>query len=334
MSKLGPIQGFFVEGGAVPPSIDGDLDLMLDAFGPAITKKSIPPKSATYGASPIRRGRRSKQDIADVRDAIIDVTNGYRRMTVRQVYYQLVTRGVIEKTEQEYKGTVCRLLAEMRRDGTIPYSKIADNTRWMRKPDTYSGLEQMLAHTRDVYRRAIWDEQDAYTEVWLEKEALAGVLVDVTAKWDVPLMVTRGYPSLSYVHSAAQAIAAQGKPAFLYYFGDRDPSGVDIDRFVEEQILEMAPGVDLHFERVAVTEAQLEELQLPTRPTKKTDSRSKSFKGESVEVDAIDPDTLCEICEACITRHVDQDAYDRMIEVEDAERDTLARMIASMGGTA
>jgi hypothetical protein len=335
MSTLGPVQGFFVEVGAVPPPIDGDeLDLVLDAFGPALPKKSIPPKSPTNGTSPIRRGRRSKQDIADVRDAIIEVISGYRRMTVRQVYYQLVTRGVIEKTEQEYKSTVCRLLAEMRRDGTIPYSKIADNTRWMRKPDTYSGLEEMLSITHQTYRRAIWDSQDAYVEIWLEKEALAGVLVDVTAKWDVPLMVTRGYPSLSYVHSAAQAIEAQGKPAYLYYFGDRDPSGVDIDRFVEQQILEMAPGVDLHFERVAVTEEQLEELSLPTRPTKKSDSRSKGFRGESVEVDAIDPDTLCEICEACITRHVDQDAYGRMMEVEDAERDTLARIIEKMGGAA
>jgi hypothetical protein len=251
-------------------------------------------------------------------------------MTVRQVYYQLVTLGVIEKTEQQYKGTVCRLLAEMRRDGTLPYHKIADNTRWMRKPNTYSGLQEMLELTQQTYRRAIWDSQDAYVEIWLEKEALAGVLVDVTARWDVPLMVTRGYPSLSYVHSAAQAIEAQGKPAYLYYFGDRDPSGVDIDRFVEELIHEMAE-VDLHFERVAVTEGQLEELNLPTRPTKKNDSRSKGFKGESVEVDAIDPDTLCEICEACITRHIDQEAYYRMQQVEDAERDTLARMIENMG---
>jgi hypothetical protein len=287
---------------------------------------------STYGTSPIRRSRRSKDDIAAVRKAILKVTRSYARMTVRQVYYQLVTLGVIEKTEQEYKGTVCRLLAEMRRDGTLPYHKIADNTRWMRKPDTFSGLEEMLSLTHQTYRRAIWDSQDAYVEIWLEKEALAGVLVDVTAKWDVPLMVTRGYPSLSYVHSAAQAIEAQGKPAYLYYFGDRDPSGVDIDRFVEQSIHEMAPDVDLHFERVAVTEAQLEELSLPTRPTKKTDSRSKGLKGESVEVDAIDPDTLCEICDACITRHIDQAAYYRMQEVEDAERDTLARMIESMGG--
>ena len=289
------------------------------------------PPSESYETCLIKRKRRTKSDIWAVRSAIVKILVKRNPMTVRQVFYQLVTRGVIDKTEAQYKSTVCRLLAEMRRDGTIPYHWIADGTRWQRKPNTHSGLSAMLALTQQTYRRAIWDDQDAYVEIWLEKEALAGVLCDVTYKWDVPLMVTRGYPSLSYLHSAAKAIDAQGKPAYLYYFGDRDPSGVDIDRFVEQQIREVA-DVDLHFERVAVTEAQIEELQLPTRPTKKTDSRSKSFKGESVEVDAIDPDTLCEICDDCIRRHIDLDSYYRMLEVEDAERDTLAAMIEGMNG--
>jgi hypothetical protein len=293
------------------------------------SKKS---KRRTYGASPIKRTRRTKSDMQAVRDAIYKVVKRYKPMTVRQVYYQLVTRDVIEKTEQQYKA-VCRLLADMRRERVIAYSWIADNTRWMRKPDTYSGLGEMLALTQETYRRAIWDNQEAYVEIWLEKEALAGVLVDVTAEWDVPLMVTRGYPSLTYVHSAALAIQAQKKPAFLYYFGDRDPSGVDIDRFVEHQIRELA-DVDLTFTRVAVTEEQLDELHLPTRPTKKSDSRSKSFKGESVEVDAIDPDTLRQMCEACIAQHVDDDALNRLRQVERAERDTLANMIETMGDVA
>ncbi|RIK78509.1 MAG: hypothetical protein DCC67_11475 [Planctomycetota bacterium] len=270
--------------------------------------------------------------MAAIRDAIYAVVEQYRPMTVRQVFYQLVSRGVIEKTEAQYKTTVCRLLVEMRREGQIPYSWIADNTRWMRKPNTYSSLSEMLSLTQETYRRAVWDNQDAYVEIWLEKEALAGVLVDVTSKWDVPLMVTRGYPSLSYVYSAAKAIEAQDKPAYLYYFGDRDPSGVDIDRFVAQQIGEIAPDVELYFERVAVTRSQISELELPTRPTKQSDSRSKNFAGESVEVDAIDPDTLRDLCESCITDHIDHDAYERLLAVEAAERDTLASMIDGMEG--
>lgn len=288
----------------------------------------------TYRTSPIKTGRRSKLDILTIRDSIFEVVSRYKPMTVRQVFYQLVTRRVIAKTEAEYKGTVCRLLVDMRRDGTIPYHWIADNTRWMRKPHSYSGLQHLLDNAQRFYRRDVWDWQDVYVEVWLEKEALAGVLYDVTAEWDVPLMVTRGYPSLSYMHSAAETIASQCKPAHLYYFGDHDPSGVDITRHVEAEIRKLAPRVDLTFERVAVTRQQIIDFDLQTRPTKKTDSRAKSFEGESVEVDAIPPDDLRDICRRCIEQHVDDDQLERMREVESAERDTLARLAESIEGAA
>lgn len=324
MNQAGPIQGFFLNGVKAPEFPGGDpFEMLLDAFGPST--------DTTYGARPTKRGRRTKADMAAVRDALQQIVDEYDRMTVRQIYYQAVSRGVIDKTEVEYKSTICRLLADMRRDGTIPYDKIADNTRWMRKPRTYSGLHDMLENTHRTYRRALWDEQDAYVEIWLEKEALAGVLVEITSKWDVPLMVTRGYPSISYVHSAAETIEAQGKPAYLFYFGDHDPSGVDIDRCLEKQLRELTDA-EIHIERVAVTRQQIAEFELPTRPTKKSDSRSKNFVGESVEVDAIDPETLCDICDSCIRRHIDLDSYYRMRQVEDAERDTLATMIANMGG--
>jgi hypothetical protein len=247
-------------------------------------------------------------------------------MTVRQVFYQLVSRGVIAKTEAQYKQTVCRLLVEMRRDGTVPYGWIADNTRWMRKPRTFDSLRSMLEMSQQTYRRALWNDQACYVEVWLEKEALAGVLVDVTVEWDVPLMVTRGYPSVSFLHSAGEQIAGVDCPVWIYYFGDRDPSGVDIDRFVERELRRHAPDCDLTFERVAVLPEQIQQYALQTRPTKKTDSRAKSFRGESVEVDAIDPDTLRSLCEACITRHVDSEQLQRTQAVEEAERETLAAL--------
>ena len=244
-------------------------------------------------------------------------------MTVRQLFYRLVSLGTIAKTETEYKGTIGRLTVEMRRAGDIPFGWIADNTRWMRKPRTHSSLEQALSRTAETYRRAVWDNQDGYVEVWLEKDALAGVLLEVTAPWDVPLMVTRGFPSLSYLHEAAESIADVEKPAFLYYFGDYDPSGLDITRVVERGIREFAPDADITFERVAVTADQIVEMALPTRPTKKTDTRSKNFLGESVEVDAIDPATLRRMVEECITQHIDHEAHERLKETEAAERETL-----------
>lgn len=219
-----------------------------------------------------------------IRSAIYQVVEQYRPMTVRQVFYQLVSRGVIDKTEAEYKITVCRLLVEMRRDGILPYDWIADNTRWMRKPNTYDSMHDMLHTCQSTYRRALWKSEYC--------------------------------------------------PTHLYYFGDHDPSGRDIDRFVEQELRRHAPDCELHFERVAVTPEQIEEFGLQTRPTKKTDSRSKSFEGESVEVDAIDPDTLREICRECIVQHIDEVQLNRTLAVEDAERGTLATVIASMEGAA
>src|SRR5579884_1723964 len=148
--------------------------------------------------------RRTKKEIEGIKDVLYETLAEDNPMTVRQVFYQLVSRGVIAKTETEYKATVGRLLTDMRRAGEIPFGWIADNTRWMRKPGTYSSMEQALQRTAEAYRRSLWDNQGVYVEVWLEKDALAGVLYRATESWDVPLMVTRGYPSLSYLYDAAE----------------------------------------------------------------------------------------------------------------------------------
>jgi hypothetical protein len=262
-----------------------------------------------------------------IRAAIHAVLAADNPMTVRQVFYQLVGRRTIEKTEAEYKQTIGRLLTEMRRAGEIPFGWISDNTRWMRKPRTYNSLQQMLEITKNTYRRALWNDQAVYVELWLEKDALAGVLLEETAPWDVPLMVTRGYPSLSYLYSAGTAMAAQGRPVYVYYFGDHDPSGRDITRSTEAGLREFAPDAEINFERVAVTESQIVRYRLPTRPTKLNDSRSKHFRGESVEVDAIPSGSLRAIARKCIEQHIDRAQLDRTKLVEEQERETLRRIL-------
>lgn len=248
-------------------------------------------------------------------------------MTVRQVFYRLVGLGVIVTSEAEYKSTVVRLLGAMRRESEIPFGWIADNTRWMRKPRTYASLTEALQRTAETYRRALWDEQPVYVEVWLEKDALAGILYEETAPWDVPLMVSRGYPSLSYLHAAAETIAVSQKPAYLYYVEDYDPSGLDIARVVEAGIREFAPRADVTFERIAVTPAQIDIYHLPTRPTKRTDSRSKGFDADSVEVDAMPPRDLRGLVGTSITRHLDIDALATLRLVEAEERRLLVRLM-------
>jgi len=145
-------------------------------------------------SSPIKRKqRRTAKDIEVIRRGIEILLAEDSPMTCRQIFYRLVSEGFVDKTENEYKCTVIRLLGEMRRDRRTPYRAISDNTRWMRKPDTYDCVEDMLRESAKVYRRALWNDQNVYVEVWLEKEALAGVTVEVTREYDVPLMVTRGF---------------------------------------------------------------------------------------------------------------------------------------------
>lgn len=288
--------------------------------------------ATVYGASPINRHRRTKTDMDALHVAIYSTLEAIQPATVRQLYYQLVSRGVIEKTEAAYKGIVCRLTAEMRRAGIIPYGWLADNTRWMRIPTTYTGLNAALVSMQEHYRRNILTEQGVRIEIWLEKDALAGVVVEETARYHVPLLVTRGYPSLSYLYEAAEAIIASGVPTFIYYFGDHDPSGVDIPRKVKVDLAEM--GAEFEFERVAVNEGQIREFNLPTRPTKQTDTRAKNFSGESVELDAIEPDTLRAMVRGCIEQHIDPVLLHRTRLVEAEERATLARIAATFGGAA
>lgn len=282
--------------------------------------------SRAYRSSPTRR-RRSQAQIAEIRKAIYDFASDptVDAMTVRQLFYRLVSSGLIEKTEPEYKQTVVRLCTQMRLDGELPWRWIADNSRWMRKPRTYSGLGDFLDTAASAYRRALWEQGEEYIEVWLEKEALSGVIFPVTAEWDVPLMVTRGYPSLTFLHEAAEELGERDQWKTIYYLGDWDPSGLDIARNVEERLDEFDASID-RFERLAVTAEQIATWELPTRPTKRTDSRAAQFAGASVEVDAIEPAALVSLVRDAILGHVDQEAYAKLRAVEESERSVLRRI--------
>jgi len=281
-----------------------------------------------------KRFRRTKAEVAGIRNAILDILSEDNPQTVRQVFYALTVRGAIAKAEIEYQRTVIRLLVEMREAGTIPFTWIADNTRWMRKPATFTGLESCLQNTSRFYRRDLWAAMPVYVEVWCEKDALAGVLMEETEVFDVPLMVAKGYASLSFLHSAEMAIQDKGKPAYIYHFGDLDPSGVDAARDIEAKLRRYAPDAEIHFERPAVTRAQVDEWSLPTRPTKQTDTRAKKFGSDtSVELDAIPARKLRELVRDVINRHVDQQQLEFLRAAEKSERELLTAWAATYRGS-
>jgi hypothetical protein len=287
-----------------------------------------------YSASSIKRFRRTKAAVTSIRAAIREILEEDHPQTVRQVFYALTVRGLINKVEGEYQQTVIRLLVDMREAGDIPFGWIADNTRWQRKPTTYAGLDACLHATANFYRRDLWAAMPVYVEVWCEKDALAGVVVEETAPYDVPLMVAKGYSSISFLHSNAKAIEAKGKPAYVYHFGDLDPSGVDAARDIEAKLRRYAPEAEIHFERPAVTRAQVEEWDLPSRPTKTTDTRAKKFVGTSVELDAIPAGKLRELVRGCIERHVDKEQLNILRVAEESERETLGKWAKIVKGAA
>ena len=209
---------------------------------------------------------------------------------------------------------------------------LADNTRWERKPRTFGGVEEALEDAARLYRKALWRDANSYIEIWLEKDALAGVIYPITALYDVPLMVARGYASLSFLHSAAEQMASLDIPVFVYHLGDFDPSGVNAAEKIEQTLREMAPDADITFQRIAVTREQVAEWGLPTRPTKRADSRSRSFGDISVELDAIAPDELRRLVEDAINRHLRQDQLNVLKIAENTERELIATLVHSMGG--
>ena len=268
--------------------------------------------------------------MAAIRDAILDVIDDDPPMTVRQVFYQLVARGVIEKTERQYQKTVIRLMTEMRLSGTLPYDQVVDESRHVRITQTYDNIRDAIEQTADFYRRSALAQSDAYVEIWSEKDALAGAMTDVCDEYDVPLMVSRGMPSLTFLHGSAQEIkraADHGKRSFIYQFGDHDPSGVLIPQTIARHLTGMCKRLGCSpptVKRVALTEAQIRRYRLPTRPTKRDgNTHADNFVGNSVELDALPPRTLRDIVRKVIEQHVSPRQTEALRAAEDSERKLL-----------
>jgi hypothetical protein len=287
--------------------------------------------SGVYEASRIKRYRSTKAQVEKRRKDLYEIVAAMQPMTVRQVFYQAAVRGIVEKSESGYTKVQTDLVL-MRRADVLPYGWLADHTRWQRKPRTFSSVKQALDETARLYRKALWGEIDAYVEVWLEKDALAGVVLPITSQYDVPLMVARGYASLSFLHSAAEYINGLDVPVFIYHFGDFDPSGVNAGEKIGETLNEMAPDADITFDRVAVTPEQIRDWNLPTRPTKQTDTRAKRFGDISVELDAIEPDALRALVEDCIQEHLPPEEFRVLKAAEASEREMIAGFVGMIDG--
>lgn len=291
----------------------------------------------SYRTRPIgRRRRRTESNLAELLAGVRDILEAQdEQITIRHLFYRAVSAGLIEKTDRAYKN-LTHLLGRWRRDKLIAWNAFVDSTRWYYRQPTHDNIEAALANTVTAYRRNLWQTQGAYVEVWAEKDAIASILCAEAFTFGVPVFPCRGFASLSSLSTAADIFADQieaGRDVFVYYFGDHDPSGVQIDRKAAETLADDF-GVEVEFERVAVTREQIVEYSLPTRPTKKTDTRACSFEGESVEIDAMDPAVLRELVRKCIIQHIDPVTWAAQEAIEQEERRSTPEILARLRGGA
>lgn len=295
-----------------------------------------------YGSSTVKRRRRTADELAAIDQAITAAVTEEHPVTLRGVYYRVVSAGAVDKTELGYR-LVGRQLLKLRRSGAIPYTWITDGTRWITKPRTWNDLDEMLEDATSSYRRELWNDQHAEVHIFTEKDAISGVVLPVTQRYRVPLGVLRGYASESFAHSVAESIRSTPKPVYIYQLGDHDPSGLDAWRDFQRKVIGFLGSTEAHdevgnvyplahFERLAVTREQIRELNLPTRPTKRTDARAKGFEGGSVEVDAIPPSVLRDLVEEAIAQHIDPHALELTLMAERNEREGLRRLRGMVGG--
>lgn len=249
-------------------------------------------------------------------------------MTVRQVYYQLVSRQVIENDRSQYQA-VSNLLVDARRDGTIPWEWVEDRLRRPRAVPMWHGLEEFAETVRRAYHRNVWETQPDYLEVWLEKDALASIFEDALRHYGVTLCVGRGYDSWDSIHNAAQRYQCAESVTVLY-FGDFDPSGEDMVRSLRDRLAELGSKPELI--KCALTLDDVERYNLPPDFAKASDTRRAAFVAKygdmAVELDALPLSVLRDRLVEEVARRMDLAALAAVRRIEEGERARLVAMLA------
>jgi len=288
--------------------------------------------------------KRSPAEISAMRDAMLQLLEAEQPMTIRHLFYRLVSLYSSDKTERFYNNVLCPEMKNMRKDCTIPYEWLVDSSRWMRRPQSFNSIRDALQNTYNTYRRELWRDQHFYCEVWCEKDTITSMLAEVTEEYDVPLMVTSGFSSLSFLYSTAQRIKAAyevGKASRIFVFTDYDPSGSVMVDVIRRDLTEMsgvsgakpngtpgsrsAPVPWLEVQKVAVSEYDVLYYKLPTRPTKKIgNSHAAKFDSdESVELDALSAADLQGICRYAIEGLIDPEALAKTRVAEKSEKESM-----------
>jgi len=260
------------------------------------------------------------------------------RLTLRQIFYRLVSAGVISNTENEYK-RLSRVLVQARFQGQIPFSAIEDRSRrfigrdyrYVDTKDYFESILDYFLHCDVHYNVPFWLDQPEYVEVWLEKEALSTVFHEITKNFKIVLAPCRGYSSLTYLYEAARRLVSlRDRAIWILYFGDFDPSGLDIERDIQQRLTKL--GVHANVRRIAITKEQIARYDIPPIPTKKSDLRTAKHIAQhgdiAVELDALDPAILQNLIRQAIWEHLDSSLLEKRNTLLEEKRRLIKNMVA------
>ena len=250
-------------------------------------------------------------------------------LTLRQLYYQFVARGLIDNNQREYKN-LGSIVNDARLCGLIDWDHIVDRTRNVRKNAHWSSPSDIVKTCAQQFQIDKWAGQRSRIEVWIEKDALIGVVERVCRKLDIPYFSCRGYVSQSEIHEAAldryKPWMAEGQDVVILHLGDHDPSGIDMSRDIADRLLMFQAHVDLR--RIALNMDQVRRYNPPPNPAKITDSRATKYieehGDESWELDALSPEVIEDLITSEVDDIIDQETFDVALASEQEMRDRLA----------
>lgn len=263
------------------------------------------------------------------------ILNEYRamgyRLSLRQLYYQLVARDYIENSVKSYK-RVGNLISDARLAGLLDWGMIEDRNRETVIPTAWESPAHIVRAAAQQFRIDRWEGQPCYVEVMVEKDALSGILEPVCRDLHVRFTANKGYSSSSAMYEAGKRIAQMEEcvdEIHIFYLGDHDPSGIDMTRDIAERLQLFTYGTinanKVH--RLALNWSQVEEWQPPENPAKETDSRYANYVHEfghsSWELDAVEPRTLATLVRSGIEELIDQEKWDEVAEHENSMRAEL-----------
>lgn len=251
-------------------------------------------------------------------------------LTLRQLYYQFVSRGLLENTMREYK-KLGDIVSNGRLAGLISWEAIVDRTRNLEKNPHWQGPKHFMDSVTPQFQMDKWVGQEYRPEVWIEKDALIGVIERICRQLDVPYFSCRGYTSQSEMWSASQRLIDYQNDGFtpvIIHLGDHDPSGKDMTRDIEDRLRMFCDG-DIEVNRIALNMNQVRQYNPPPNPAKITDSRAhgyiKEYGTKSWELDALDPRVLAELIEETITSYRDDETWDAAVATEKKHRASLVK---------